>query len=227
MISEKKISCIIPAYNEGSRVLAVINAVMGHEEVDEIVVINDGSNDNTEAVLKEISGIELISYPKNGGKSHAVMMGLKKAKNNLVMMLDADLIGLNQESLDALMNPVLEGKADISMSLRKNSLPLFKFLGLDFVSGERVFRKDVIENLDHVGKLKGFELESFLNKIIIRKKLRIKVVRWNNVEITRKSGKVGFWRGFVGDFKMVLLIISFLGLFGLVRQIYSMIRLKV
>lgn len=205
----------------------MINAVLGHENVDEVIVVNDGSSDDTESVLKEVAGIELISYPHNKSKSHAVMMGFKKAKNNLVLMLDADLIGLDKDSITALIKPVLNGEADMSISLRKNSLPLYKLIGLDFVSGERVFDKNIIGDLNELDKLRGFELESFLNKIIIHKKMRIKVVNWNNVGITRKSGKVGFWRGAIGDFKMTLEIISFLGLIGLIKQIASMIRLKV
>lgn len=231
MISDKNtqqnISCVIPAYNEDSRVLSVINAVLGHENIDEVIVINDGSSDDTALVLRNVRGIELISYPKNMGKSHAVMMGFKKAKNDLVLMLDADLVGLDEESITALIKPVLENKADISMSLRKNSLPIYKLLGLDFVSGERVFDKNIIGDLDILDHLRGFELESFLNKIIIRKKMRIAVVKWNNVGITRKSDKIGFWRGIVGDFKMTWEIISFLGLIGMVKQIASMISLKI
>jgi glycosyltransferase involved in cell wall biosynthesis len=225
--TQSNISCIIPAYNEGRRVLSVINAVLGHENVDEVIVVNDGSSDDTEFVLKEVKGIELISYSQNRGKSHAVMMGFKKAKNNLVIMLDADLVGLDGDSITALIKPVLENKADISISLRKNSLPLYKLLGLDFVSGERVFDKNIIENLDMLDKLRGFELESFLNKIIIHKKMRIKVVKWDKVGITRKSGKVGFLRGAIRDFKMTMEIIYFLGVTGLIRQIVSMISLKV
>jgi len=199
MISDKNaqpnISCVIPVYNEGRRALDVINAVLGHDNVDEVIVVNDGSTDNSEFALKEIKGIELISYPQNKGKSHAVMLGFKKAKNNMVLMLDADLTGLDKESITALIKPVLENKADISISLRRNSLLFYRLLGLDFVSGERIFKKDIIEDLDELDKLSGFELESFLNKIIIRKKGRIRVVKWNKVRITRKSDKVGFWRG--------------------------------
>lgn len=205
----------------------MISAVLGHENISEVIVVNDGSTDETESILKGIEGIELISYPQNKGKSHAVMMGFKKAKNNLVLMLDADLIGLDKDSLTALIKPVLENKADISISLRKNSLPFYKLLGLDFVSGERVFRKDIIDDLDELDKLRGFELESFLNKIIIHKKMRIKVVKWDEVGITRKSDKVGFWRGIIGDFKMAMEIIYFLKVTGFIRQIVSMISLKV
>ena len=192
-----------------------------------MIVVNDGSTDNSEFALKEIKGIELISYPQNKGKSHAVMLGFKKAKNNMVLMLDADLTGLDKESITALIKPVLENKADISISLRRNSLLFYRLLGLDFVSGERIFKKDIIEDLDELDKLSGFELESFLNKIIIRKKMRIRVVKWNKVGITRKSDKVGFWRGVAGDFKMAMEIICFLKIIGPVKQIASMISLKV
>ncbi len=220
------ISCIIPAYNEGKRVLAVINAVLRHENIDEVIVVNDGSSDDTEAVLKEVKGIELISYPKNGGKSHAIMMGFKKAKNDLVLMLDADLIGLDKESISALIKPVLNNEADISLSLRSNSLGIYKLLGLDFITGERCFNKNTIGDLNRLDKIPGFGLETFLNKIFIAQKTRIKVVNWKNVRMARKSDKVGTVRGFIGDLKMIYEICTFFGWINFVKIFFQMMSLK-
>src|SRR5258708_2170024 len=108
----KSISCIIPAYNETGRIDKVIQAALNNQYIGQVIVINDGSSDQTESVLKNIQGIELITYEKNRGKSHAVMLGLKAAQNDLVLMLDADLVGLEQKDLDALIEPIISGKAD-------------------------------------------------------------------------------------------------------------------
>ena len=191
-----KISCIIPVYNEGPRVLNVIKAVLASKVADEIIVVDDGSSDNTAELVsnsvKDIAEVNFITYHPNGGKSHAVKVGFEAAKNDYVMMIDSDLLGLDTVGLNALAQPVRDGIADVSISLRKNSLGIYKALGLDFISGERVFKKDLIPDLSVLDTLTGFGLESYMNQVIIQKKLRIKVVYWPNVESPRKSVKMGW-----------------------------------
>lgn len=222
-----KISCIIPAYNEEERVEIVIRAIVGHELVDEVIVVNDASTDGTNNILEKEIGIKLITHEKNQGKSVAVMHGLQQASNDIVMLIDADLVGLDQQSIRDLILPVMEDQADMTMSLRKNSLGIYKFLGLDFVSGERVFNKNIIGNLEKLGELSGYELEVFLNNILIKNKLRLKVVYWNRVSITLKQKKIGWRQGVKGDFYMIKEIISSIGLGGIIGQVIKMLKLKV
>ncbi len=228
-----KISCIVPIYNEGKRVSNVLDALIEHEKISEIIIVNDGSSDDSEKIVKEkIVGIgdervKFISYKKNCGKTHAVKMGLKKAKNPWIMTIDSDLVGLTKKNITDLIMPIEKGLADVSMSLRKNSLGTFKFLGMDFVSGERVFRKNLIGDLERLEKLPGFGLETFMNGEIVKRELRIVVVDFKNVITPRKSAKFGFWAGIKGDTKMVFQIISLLGVFGVVKQFRKMLKLKI
>lgn len=231
---DKKISCVVPVFNEGKRVSGVLNALVGHPLIDEVIVVNDGSTDDSEKVLrgwagpsKGRAGIKLISYKLNKGKSHAMMVGIKEAKNDLILTIDSDLVGLTREDVMALIEPVVNGKADVSMTLRKNSLAIFKYFGLDFVSGERVFDRGTIGNLDELGKLTCFGLESYLNNLIIKNKSRLKVVYWKNVITPRKSVKFGFWEGTKRDWKMVGEIVKYLGVRGVYKQFRGMLKLKV
>lgn len=226
-MNKVQISCVIPVFNEGLRVLNVLKAVKESSVVNEIIVVDDGSSDDTAKLLTTETGINFISYQPNQGKSHAVKVGLSAAKNDYVMMIDSDLQGLTGQSIDALAMPVINGSADLSISLRKNSLGIYKWLGLDFISGERVFRKDLIPDLEVLETLSGFGLESYMNQIIIKKKLRIKVVYWPDVESPRKSVKIGWLAGMWGDLKMSGEIISLLGLFGVVRVMMAMRKLRV
>jgi len=227
MTNKPSISCIIPAYNEGTRILDVLKVVIGHPLIDEIIVVNDGSTDNTDSLLKKMNGIQLVSYLQNRGKSHAVMVGIKKAKNDLILMIDADLVGLKQSDITALIEPVINNDADTTLSLRKNSLRIYKLFGLDYISGERVFKKDIIENLDELDQIFGFGLESFLNKIIVQKKLRLKVVYLRNVSQTIKARKTGFWKGMKGELVVAQKIISYLGFFGAIKVYVQMLKLRV
>lgn len=222
----KSISCIIPAYNEAERIIHVVRIALKNPFIGQVIVVNDGSIDKTESVLKDIQGIELISYPKNRGKSHAVMLGLKAARNDIVLTLDSDLVGLNPEDINSLLEPVISGKADTSMSLRKNSLLIYKMAGIDFVSGERCFRKDIIKDFDQLDTIPGYGLELFLNRIFIENKMKIKVVNWPNVSIVNKSAKLGKRAGLKGEFKMLKELISFLGIVEITKIFFRMLALK-
>lgn len=226
-IVKQKISCIVPVYNEGARVGGVLKALVGHPLLDEVIVVNDGSTDDSEKVLKKVKGINLISYKKNRGKSFAVMTGMKKAKNDLLLMIDSDLQGLTAKDITALVEPVLEGKADVSMTIRKNSFEIFKMMGLDFVSGERIFSRKTIPSLDAIGKLTCFGLESHLNNLIVKKGLRLAIVDWKNVITPRKAVKFGYWEGTKRDLKMVKEIVDYLSLKGIYKQIRGMQKLIV
>lgn len=223
----KKVSCIIPVYNEADRVGSVLDAITFHELVDEVIVINDGSTDNTEKLLHNRPGINFLSLDRNRGKSYAMMHGIEAAQNDIIMMIDSDLIGLKKENITDLIEPIIKNTADITISLRKNSLFVFRWLGLDFVSGERVFSRSLIPDIHRLGNLKGYEIESFMNRFIIKNKSRIRVVNFKNVLHPMKFSKIGFWRGTRADLKMVLQIISFLGPGGLVKQYWQMLKLKV
>ena len=222
-----KVSCVIPVYNEAERVGAVIDAVVGHPLIDEIVVINDGSTDLSLKVLQGKQGFRLVSYDKNRGKSYAVMTGMAQCKNELILTLDSDLVGLSRDDITDLIEPVLSGQADVTFSIRQNSLPVFKLFGLDFVSGERVFYRSHLKNPERLADLPGFGLEVFHNGQIIDQKLRLKVVPMLNTISPRKSKKFGWWQGTKGDFRMVAQIVSILKITGVVSQFHRLRALRV
>jgi len=222
-----KISCIVPAHNEGPRIGGVLDALVRHKLIDEIIVVNDGSTDNTLEVLQSRSGIRLINVEKNVGKTGVLKIGFLAAHNDILMTIDSDLVGLTADNITDLAMPVLEGRADVTMSLRGNSLLIFKILGIDYVSGERVFNRKLLGNLDDLDLLFGFAFESYMNKIIVSKKLRIKVVRWNNVISPRKFVKFSHKEGKKRDAEMVRAIVKYLSLKGLLHQYYRMFWQKV
>ena len=227
LIKMSKVSCVICAYNEEERIANVLSVVVKHKDIDEIIVVDDGSKDKTVEVVKKFPTARLISLPVNKGKSFALAIGVSFAEGKIIMLLDADLVGLSENNISQLIEPVIYGQADMSISLRENSLLIYKMIGLDFVSGERVFYKDFLsKSLEEIKTLKSYEVEVFMNKIIIKKKLRLKIVKWNNVISLRKSAKVGLWKGILGEITMILQILKSVSLFEIVRQNYKMLRLS-
>jgi len=182
----------------------VLEAVSGHPLLAEVIVVDDGSSDATAEIVRGFPSVKLISYHENRGKSFAMATGIAVAQSDLLMLLDADLSGLTVEHVSALAAPVLSGAADISLSLRQNSLLLFRAIGLDFVSGERVLKKELLSAaLEQMHRLPRFGIEVFMNRRIIERQLSIAVTRWPQVTQARKSEKIGYWKGVRAEWRML------------------------
>jgi glycosyltransferase involved in cell wall biosynthesis len=199
-----RITCIICAYDEGPRIGAVLSVAAQHPLVDEVIVVDDGSRDDTADVVRRFANVRLISHPTNRGKSQAVATGVAAARHDLLMLLDADLKGLRAEDVSALALPVLTGRAGASMSLRRNSLLVFRAIGIDFVSGERVVGKALLSEVLHdIRALPRFGIEVFMNKRIIAARLPVAIADWTQVTQSRKTEKLGWWRGVRAEWRMV------------------------
>lgn len=161
-----KVICIIPARNEASRVGAVVCAVTQSQLVTGGVwVVDNGSTDATaQAALQ--AGANVLEYA-TPGKGNAVAYAIAElcCPDDVVLLLDADLVGLQAEHADALISPVLSGRYVQSVGVRDGSW-WRKFYWRFHVglSGERAFRASLlweIYQLDY----QGWALEVALNSI--------------------------------------------------------------
>ena len=109
----KKVSVIIPAYNEEDTVGKVVEVVKKASFVDEIIVVNDGSQDNTEAEAIK-AGATVINHETNKGKGKALHTGYKKSECDIIAFIDADIYNLTSKKVEAMIMPILEGKTDIT-----------------------------------------------------------------------------------------------------------------
>ncbi|MEO6300933.1 MAG: glycosyltransferase family 2 protein [Paracoccaceae bacterium] len=222
------LSCIIPAYNEAARIAAVLEAVLDHPLIDEVIVVDDGSADDTVAVVTRFPQARLIALPRNGGKTAALIHGLAAATGDLILLVDADLVGLAPAHLTALIAPVRENRADIAISLRDNAPFPWRWIGLDYISGERVLHKSLLAaQTEALQRLPKFGFEVFLNSLCIAARTRIAVVRWPGVVSPLKSAKYGLWTGIKGDIAMMRDVFRAVPPLGLLRQIIAMRRLRV
>ena len=86
-----KISIIIPAYNEEEGIKKVITELKETINQEyEIIVVNDGSTDQTKSIVKNIENIKLINHPYNKGYGAALKSGIRKAKGEYILIIDGD-----------------------------------------------------------------------------------------------------------------------------------------
>lgn len=111
---DKKVSVVIPAFNEEKSIIHVINTVKKVKSITEIIVVDDGSTDNTYNLVSDCDDVILLKHLTNKGKGSAMKTGLKKVTNDIVLFLDADLSEINQYQIESIIQPILDGEADIT-----------------------------------------------------------------------------------------------------------------
>lgn len=164
------ISIIIPAYNEEIRIKDTLESIKGINEINEIIVVDDGSTDKTTKIASEVNSEKIIALKldKNRGKGYALNYGLKIAMKNadIIGFLDADL-GSSAKEVKKLIDPMISGDADVVIAkfppakkkgglgfvkgLAKNSVLEMTGVELDAtLSGQRLFKKEVLEKFDEI-----------------------------------------------------------------------------
>lgn len=111
--SKMSVSIVIPAYNESETVGNIIRIVKKLDMVDEVIVVDDGSTDETASVA-EAEGAIVISHATNFGKGAALNTGFKNSKGDIVAFIDADLKSLTSDQIEKMIRPILTGKADVT-----------------------------------------------------------------------------------------------------------------
>lgn len=156
-----KITAIIPAYNEELRISTVLETVVQTKIIDEIIVVNDGSTDQTAEVVKEFSQVRLIDNRENKGKGAALMAGIEHNNSNILVFIDADLVGLQTKHIEDLIKPLFEDD-QLMMTVGKFSGGRFRTdisqLLLPFISGQRAVRRSFLEGIDFSDTRFGAEI---------------------------------------------------------------------
>lgn len=179
------LSIIIPAFNEedsiGKSLDQIVSFLSKQDFNFEIIVINDGSKDNTNQIVKQKSGVKLITLEENKGKGFAVKTGVLEASNNFILFMDADhAIPINYilefkneiSNYDIVIGSKYLNQTENYPFYRKVVGKVFSFLkyvitGLkikDTQCGFKLFRSEVAKDLFSLSQITGwcFDVEILL-----------------------------------------------------------------
>ena len=169
-----RVAVLIPAYNEADLIGDTVAAALAMPNITEVVVIDDGSDDDT-AEAASNAGARVIVLAENAGKGAALNVGIAEVEADVYLMIDADL-GSTASETYPLLEPVLSGHADLSIAamtapkghkggfgfVMKLSRWAIRKLGGMVVtaplSGQRAFRGELIESIG--GFERGFGVET-------------------------------------------------------------------
>lgn len=111
--NKHSVAVVIPAYNEEENVAKVIATVKKVDYINEIIVVDDGSLDDTFNKAKN-AGATVIKHEYNQGKGAALKTGFNNSKSDVVAFIDADIYNLSPKKIDSIIKPILEGKTDLT-----------------------------------------------------------------------------------------------------------------
>lgn len=172
------ISVIVPAYNAEKTIKKSVNSILNQTYKNiELIVVNDGSSDNTEKVIKEIEDnrIKLISK-KNEGPSIARNVGIREAKGDYITFLDADDY-LNDSIFSKLVSIIKNEKYDVVlfktiMEINGKREDNCKFSSFEFDEKEKsLLIKSIYNKFEKYNEILGFDgvQGKLINKDLIRK----------------------------------------------------------
>ena len=166
-------SAIVPVFDEETTVKKVVEALLASNLIDEVICVNDGSSDDSLAILETFGEqITLIDLKQNQGKGNALAAGIRAAQYEIVAFFDADLANLSHGYIETLLDPILDGSACAVLGDPAKD-PIWPNVFSDLTGERAYYRCDLLPFLAEM-ETKRFGVEVFLNETF-REQTPIKV----------------------------------------------------
>lgn len=197
------ISAVIPAYNEEKTIGEVINVVRTVDLIENIIVVNDGSIDDTSKIARAFDCVKVVELQYNMGKSQAIKKAVEESHDDIILLLDADLIGLTPKHVTNLLLPILFDDIDMTLGLFSNGRFITDLAQLvtPYLTGQRAVKRRIIEDIQDVNMTR-FGIEIAMTEYVNNNNFKTQQVVLRNVTHVMKEEKMGVIRGFKERLKM-------------------------
>ena len=188
-------SVVIPAYNEGRTIGAVVEPLRHHPLVEEILVVSDGSTDDT-VERAAAAGAHVIELHANCGKASALAAGVRAARSDVLLFIDADVTGLKAEIVTRMLRPVIDGECDMFVGICDRRVYWMNHLlhYTPILSGERALRREVWDRVP-LPYVRNFQIEIALNYFAKSAGARMTHEVMPGLRQVIKERKRGLWTG--------------------------------
>ncbi|SDY84383.1 Glycosyl transferase family 2 [Proteiniborus ethanoligenes] len=196
------VTAIIPAFNEERTIGDVIKVLQRVNLIDKIIVVSDGSVDSTVDIAKKHE-VEIVELRDNIGKGGALRKGVDASLSEIMLFVDADLIGLKEQHIVELLLPILKGEVDMTIGVFKSgrfTTDLAQRVA-PYLSGQRAIKRYIIENIPNID-ITRFGVEIALTKYVTNNNIKYKEVFLENLTHVMKEEKLGLIKGFASRLKM-------------------------
>jgi glycosyltransferase involved in cell wall biosynthesis len=200
-------SILIPAFNEAASIANVIGPALS-TNLGPVLVVDDGSSDATQQVARK-AGAQVLRLEANTGKGGAVYAGALHLQSDVIVLLDADLLGLTPNHIVALARPVLENRVDMTRGVfaggRWSTSAAQKLTPQ--LNGQRALLRERLLTIHHLAESR-YGIEIAITKQAKREHWRTLDVPMHGVSQVMKEEKLGFVRGFLTRLRMYLDILT-------------------
>ena len=158
-------TAIVAAYNEENTIADVLRALTNSPLIDEVIVVSDGSTDDTVRISRRFD-VRTIALRENRGKGYAMRIGVDYASHDTLFFVDGDMLNVTERTIESLVLPVLRDECDMNIGVRHRG-PVLDFLHLKMqcgpvLSGIRVMKREVFEKVPPQYQ-ERFKIEAALN----------------------------------------------------------------
>jgi len=202
-ITNPKVSAIVCAYNEEKTIRNVMQVLVDHPLISEVIAIDDGSQDQTGIIMggfQNPESVQAIILPENKGKGYAMATAVEKASGDVLLFVDADLINLSDQHISSMLGTFFKEEPDmlIGFPIRGETISSAEKLDpFQQLSGQRVmYRQDFLPLLDTI-RCSGYGVETILNQHFEARKKPVKSIFLLNLIHPIKIEKSGFRRALV------------------------------
>jgi glycosyltransferase involved in cell wall biosynthesis len=201
------VSAVVPAFNEEANIATMLELLHRCPNLVQITVVDDGSTDGTAQRVLEFTRREtrlrLLRLERNRGKGAALVAGAEASPGDLLLFLDADLIGVSPQQIEQLIEPVRQGSCQISLAVFSGpggptDLSQAIAPGL---SGERCLRWSLFSETPGLAESR-YGVEVALNRFGRKRGFPVRLVHWPGVTHRSKYEKRGLFRGLLAYLRM-------------------------